>query len=94
MAAANKTSVTIDGGRLKIPTGGQRGLEANVGSNIDVLGVDFRVFNTSTVEKFRVDDATGEVLIDNTKVLSTRYATTPVTLADVIAVIQHHGLAP
>jgi alpha-tubulin suppressor-like RCC1 family protein len=94
MAAANKTSVTIDGGRLKIPTSGQRGLEANVGSNIDVLGVDFRVFNTSTVEKFRVDDATGQVLIDNTKVLSTRYATTPVTLADVIAVIQHHGLAP
>jgi alpha-tubulin suppressor-like RCC1 family protein len=94
MAAANKTAVTIDGGRIKIPTGGQRGFEANVGSNIDVLGVDFRVFNTSTVEKFRVDDATGQVLIDNTKVLSTRYATAPVTLADVIAVLQHHGLAP
>jgi alpha-tubulin suppressor-like RCC1 family protein len=94
MAAANKVAVTIDGGRIKIPTGGQRGFEANVGSNIDVLGVDFRVFNTSTVEKFRVDDATGQVLIDNTKVLSTRYATAPVTLADVIAVLQHHGLAP
>jgi hypothetical protein len=94
MAAANKVAVTIDGGRIKIPTGGQRGFEANVGSNIDVLGVDFRVFNTSTVEKFRVDDATGQVLIDNTKVLSTRYATAPVTLADVIAVLTHHGLAP
>jgi alpha-tubulin suppressor-like RCC1 family protein len=94
MAAANKVAVTIDGGRIKIPTGGQRGFEANVGSNIDVLGVDFRVFNTSTVEKFRVDDATGQVLIDNTKVLSTRYATAPTTLADVIAVLQHHGLAP
>jgi hypothetical protein len=94
MGGQNAGNVSITGGSVKIPTGGQRGLEANVSSNIDVLGVDFRVFNTSTVEKFRVDDATGQVLIDNTKVLSTRYATAPTTLADVIAVLQHHGLAP
>ena len=94
MAAQNATSVTITGGQIKIPTGGQRGFEANVSTAVDVLGADLRVYNTSTVEKFRVDDATGQVQIDGTKVLSTRYATAPITLADVIAVLTHHGLAP
>jgi hypothetical protein len=87
-------NVSITGGTIKIPTGGQRGFEANVSTAVDVLGADFRVYNTSTVEKFRVDDATGQVQIDGTRVLSTRYATAPVTLADVIAVLTHHGLAP
>lgn len=94
MSAQNATSVTITGGSIKIPTGGQRGFEANVSTAVDVLGADLRVYNTSTVEKFRVDDGTGQVSIDGNKVLSTRYATAPITLADVIAVLTHHGLAP
>jgi alpha-tubulin suppressor-like RCC1 family protein len=87
-------NVSITGGTIKIPTGGQRGFEAGVSTAVDVLGADLRVYNTSTVEKFRVDDGTGQVSIDGNRVLSTRYATAPVTLADVIAVLTHHGLAP
>lgn len=94
LGAQRAGNVSITGGTIKIPTGGQRGFEANVSTAVDVLGADFRVYNTSTVEKYRVDDATGQVYIDGNKVLSTRYATAPVTLADVIAVLTHHGLAP
>jgi len=35
----------------------------------------------------------GQLIIEGSKVVSTRVATTPVTLADVIAVLQHHGLS-
>lgn len=35
----------------------------------------------------------GRIRINNTQVLSTRVTSTPVTLADVIAVLQHHGLS-
>lgn len=94
LASQRASAVSISGGTIKIPTGGQRGFEANVATAVDVLGTNFRVYNTSTVEKFRVDNATGQVQIDGTRVLSTRYATAPVTLADVIAVLTHHGLAP
>lgn len=94
MAGQNAGLVSITGGSIKIPTGGQRGFEANVSTAVDVLGADLRVYNTSTVEKFRVDDATGQVSIDGSRVLSTRFATAPTTLADVIAVLTHHGLAP
>jgi hypothetical protein len=37
--------------------------------------------------------SSGFVKINGTQVLSTRVGTTPVTLADVIAVLQHHGLS-
>ena len=57
---------------------------------VDVQNANFRVFSGST-QKFRIDYTTGEVYVQSVKVLSTRQAT-PVTTADIIAVLQAHGL--
>jgi hypothetical protein len=57
---------------------------------VDVKDVNLRVFS-GTTQKFRVDYSTGEVYVQGNRVLSTRQAT-PTTLADVIAVLQAHGL--
>jgi hypothetical protein len=39
-----------------------------------------------------VTSGSGALYADGSPVLSTRYPSTPSTLADVIAVLQHHGL--
>jgi len=66
---------------------------ASVGATI-VKGIPLRVATSGGTLKFEVDPATGQVSIASNKVLSTRYGSTPVTLADVIAALQHHGLVP
>lgn len=92
-------AVSITAAKVKVPitvsvTQQVRGFEANETTAVDVYAVNLRVFNSSTVQKFRVDNATGELYVDSTKVVSTRYSTTPTTLNEVISALQHHGLVP
>jgi len=98
ISSQNKDDVDVTGGKIKTPiTVGVtlfRGFETNETTAVDVYAVNLRVFNSSTVQKFRVDNATGELYVDSTKVVSTRYSTTPTTLNEVISALQHHGLVP
>lgn len=98
MAGQNFNDVDITGGKVKIPitvAGTQyRGFEANETTAVDVYAVNLRVYDSTTTQKLRVDNATGDVYVQSSKVLSTRYATTPTTLDEVISALQHHGLVP
>jgi hypothetical protein len=91
-------AVSITATKVKVPitvSGTQyRGLEANETTAVDVYAVNLRVYDSTTTQKLRVDNATGEVYVQSAKVLSTRYGTTPATLSEVISALQHHGLVP
>lgn len=91
-------AVSITATKVKVPitvSGTQyRGLEANETTAVDVYAVNLRVYDNTTTQKMRVDNATGEVYVQSSKVLSTRYGTTPTTLNEVISALQHHGLVP
>jgi hypothetical protein len=91
-------AVSITATKVKVPitvSGTQyRGLEANETTAVDVYAVNLRVYDNTTTQKLRVDNATGEVYVQSSKVLSTRYGTTPTTLNEVISALQHHGLVP
>lgn len=91
-------AVSITATKIKVPitvSGTQyRGLEANETTAVDVYAVNLRVYDNTTTQKLRVDNATGEVYVQSAKVLSTRYGTTPTTLNEVISALQHHGLVP
>lgn len=91
-------AVSITATKVKVPitvSGTQyRGLEANETTAVDVYAVNLRVYDNTTTQKFRVDNATGELYVQSSKVVSTRYGTTPTTLNEVISALQHHGLVP
>ena len=91
-------AVSITATKVKVPitvSGTQyRGLEANETTAVDVYAVNLRVYDNTTTQKMRVDNATGEIYVQSSKVLSTRYGTTPTTLNEVISALQHHGLVP
>lgn len=65
-------------------------LEAGVATAVDVKDGNLRVFSGAT-QTFRVDFTNGQVFIQGTRILTTRQPA-PVTLADVIAAGQAHGL--
>ena len=94
----NSDNVDVTGGKLKTPiTVGvtlYRGFETNETTAVDVYAVNLRVYDSGTVQKFRVDNATGDLYVQSSKVVSTRYGTTPATLNEVISALQHHGLVP
>jgi hypothetical protein len=84
------SSVVSDQGHYLLDSGGvNRGSLAwnGNGGTLTLSDSSGRAFNVS------LSASPSRVLIDGTQVLSTRVATTPVTLADVIAVLQHHGLS-
>jgi hypothetical protein len=91
-------AVSITATKVKVPitvSGTQyRGLEANETTAVDVYAVNLRVFDSTSTQQFRVDNATGDLYVQSSKVVSTRYATTPATLNEVISALQHHGLVP
>lgn len=98
VASVTMNAVSITATKVKVPItvlGTQyRGLEANETTAVDVYAVNLRVFDNTTTQKMRVDNATGEVYVQSSKVLSTRYGTRPTTLNEVISALQHHGLVP
>lgn len=62
-------------------------------SALELTGVYLGVFNSAGSEKFFVDHSTGYVRINGVQVLATRWSgATPTTVADLWAVLQHHGL--
>jgi hypothetical protein len=88
MADQENNDVNVTGGAAVLG-----GFEANVTTAVDVKAVNLRIFDSGSVQKLRVDNTTGDVYVQNTKVLSTRVGSTPVTVGDVIAILQHHGLS-
>ena len=98
VASVTMNAVSITATKVKVPitvSGTQyRGLEANETTAVDVYAVNLRVYDNTTTQKFRVDNATGDLYVQSSKVVSTRYATTPATLNEVISALQHHGLVP
>jgi hypothetical protein len=98
VASVTMNAVSITATKVKVPitvSGTQyRGLEANETTAVDVYAVNLRVFNSTSTQQFRVDNATGDLYVQSSKVVSTRYATTPATLNEVISALQHHGLVP
>jgi len=61
---------------------------------VDVQAVNFRIFDSSGTQKFRVDNTNGEIYVQGSKVVSTRYGSTPTDVATLVACLQHHGLCP
>lgn len=98
VSSVTMNAVSITATKVKVPitvSGTQyRGLEANETTAVDVYAVNLRVFDSTSTQKFRVDNATGDLYVASSKVVSTRYATTPATLNEVISALQHHGLVP
>jgi hypothetical protein len=92
--ASNISSGTLSNSRLpsaiSVISLATANFQANVGSAVDFISVNLRGFNGGT-QTFRIDYTTGELYIQNVRILSTRQPT-PVTLGDVIAAGQAHGL--
>lgn len=86
MAEQDKSDVNVTGGKAIMG-----GFEANQTTAVDVKAVNLRVYDSGATQRLRIDNTTGDVYINSTRVLTSRQ-TTPTTLADVIAAGQAHGL--
>lgn len=67
--------------------------EAGVTTSVDVIGVNFRVYDQFGIQSNRIDNANGDFYVSGVRVLRAQYPTTPVTLGDVITILQYHGLS-
>lgn len=85
------TGITGKGPAIFQNSGGTSYFEVAAAAAVDVIGVNFRILDSGRTQKFRVDNTNGNVYIQNVRILTTQQAT-PVTLADVIAAGQAHGL--
>ncbi len=67
--------------------------EAGINSAVDVKGVNLRIYDQFGNQANRIDNTNGDFYVSGVRVVRAQYPTTPVTLGDVIALLQYHGLS-
>ncbi len=69
--------------------------EVGINSAVDVKGVNFRVYDSLGNQANRIDNTNGTFYISGNNVVKARWpGAVPTTTADVIAILQYHGLSP